>query len=105
MKWSSPDSFEHRQSIPDYIKIHSVVPEIKRNKQTGTRVLPYVLSPCTKVKVKLLLCFNWAPRHEGIWEELKYSSTHSLTPALDGHEWSASHLGRYTPKETAPGTH
>jgi hypothetical protein len=31
----------------------------------------------TKVKVKLSLCFKWAPRHEGILGEWRYSSTHS----------------------------
>jgi len=30
-----------------------------------------------KVKVKLSLCFNWAPRHEGVLGEWKYSSKHS----------------------------
>jgi hypothetical protein len=34
-----------------------------------------------------------------------YSSTHSLTSALDGGEWSASCPGRFTPREKAPGTH
>jgi hypothetical protein len=34
-----------------------------------------------------------------------YSSTHSLTSALDGGEWSASSPGCFTPRETAPGTH
>jgi hypothetical protein len=34
-----------------------------------------------------------------------YSSTHSLTSALDGGEWSASRTGRFTPRERAPGTH
>jgi hypothetical protein len=58
-----------------------------------------------KVKVMLFLCFNWAPRHEGVFGEWKYSSTHSLTSALDGSEWSASRPGRFTPRETAPGTH
>jgi hypothetical protein len=58
-----------------------------------------------KVKVKLSLCFNWAPHHEGVLGEVKYSSTHSLTSALDGGEWSASRPGRFTPKERAPGTH
>jgi hypothetical protein len=29
----------------------------------------------------------------------KYSSTHSLTSALDGGEWSASLPGRFTPRE------
>jgi hypothetical protein len=28
-------------------------------------------------KVKLSLCFNWTSRHEGILEELRYSSMHS----------------------------
>jgi hypothetical protein len=58
-----------------------------------------------KVKVKLSLCFNWAPRHEGVLGEWRYSSTHSLTSALDGGEWSASRPGHFTPKERAPGTH
>jgi hypothetical protein len=34
-----------------------------------------------------------------------YSSTHSLTSALDGGEWSASRPARFTPGETAPDTH
>jgi hypothetical protein len=34
-----------------------------------------------------------------------YSSTHSLTSALDGGEWLASLPGRFTPRERAPGTH
>jgi hypothetical protein len=33
------------------------------------------------------------------------SSTHSLTSALDGSEWSASRPSRFTPRERAPGTH
>jgi len=37
--------------------------------------------------------------------EWRYSSTHSLTSALDGGEWSALCPGRFTPKERAPGTH
>jgi hypothetical protein len=57
------------------------------------------------VKVKLSLCCNWAPRHEGLLGEWRYSSTNSLTSALDGGEWSASRPGRYTSRERAPGTH
>jgi hypothetical protein len=30
---------------------------------------------------------------------------HCLTSALDGGEWSASHPGRFTPRERALGTH
>jgi hypothetical protein len=43
-------------------------------------------SPISNLKVKLSLCyfFNWAPRHKGVVEEYKYSSTHSLTSALEG---------------------
>jgi hypothetical protein len=58
-----------------------------------------------KVKVKLSLCFNWAPRHEGELGEWRYSSTHSLTSALDGGEWLVSCSGRFTPKERVPGIH
>jgi hypothetical protein len=44
-------------------------------------------------------------RHEGVLGEWRYSPTHSLTSALGGGEWSASRLGRFTPREKAPGTH
>jgi hypothetical protein len=33
-----------------------------------------------------------------------YISTHSLTSAIDGGEWSDSRPGRFTPRERAPGT-
>jgi hypothetical protein len=57
------------------------------------------------IKIKLSLCFNWAPCHKGISGEWRYSSTHSLTSALDGGEWSASHPSCFTTRERAPGTH
>jgi hypothetical protein len=57
-----------------------------------------------EVKVNLSLCFNWAPRHEGVLGEWRYISTHSLTSTLDGGEWSVSRPDRFTPKERAPGT-
>jgi hypothetical protein len=41
----------------------------------------------------------------GILGEWMYSSTHSLTSALDVDEWSSSRLCRFTHKERAPGTH
>jgi hypothetical protein len=37
--------------------------------------------------------------------EWRYSSTHSLTSALDGGEWSVSHTSRFTSREIAPGTY
>jgi hypothetical protein len=48
-------------------------------------------------KVKLSLYFNWAPCHKGILGEWSYSSTHSLTLALDGGVifrvfWKSIHL-------------
>jgi hypothetical protein len=56
-------------------------------------------------KVKLSLCFNWAPCHGGVLGEWIYSSIHSLTSALDGGEWSASRPGRFTSRERTPVTH
>jgi hypothetical protein len=56
-------------------------------------------------KIKLSLCFNSAPRHEGVLGEWRYSSTHSLTSALDGGEWSVSRPGRFIPRERASGVH
>jgi hypothetical protein len=51
------------------------------------------------------LCFNGAPRHEDLLGEWRYSSTSSLTSAVDG-EWSASRLLHFTPsRERTPGTH
>jgi hypothetical protein len=35
--------------------------------------------------------------------EWSYSSTHSLTSALDGGEWSVSRPGRFTLRDRAPG--
>jgi hypothetical protein len=37
--------------------------------------------------------------------EWRYNSKHSLTSALDGGEWSASRIGRFTPGDRAPGIH
>jgi hypothetical protein len=51
--------------------------------------------------VNVSLCFNWAPRHEGVLGEWRYSSTYSLTLVLDGGEWSASRPGRFTPRKRA----
>jgi hypothetical protein len=56
-----------------------------------------------KLKAKLSLYFNWAPRHEGILGEWRYSCTHSWS-ALDGGELSASLTGHFTPRERAPGS-
>jgi hypothetical protein len=38
--------------------------------------IPHINKTTGKVKVKLSLCFNWAPWHEGIFGDWRYSSTH-----------------------------
>jgi hypothetical protein len=58
-----------------------------------------------QVKVKLSLCFNKAPRHEGELGEWRYSSTHSLASALDRGKWSALHPSRFAPRERTLGNH
>jgi hypothetical protein len=58
-----------------------------------------------KDKVVPMLFFNSAQRHEGVLGKWRYSSTYSLTSALDGGERSASRPGRFTPRERAPETH
>jgi hypothetical protein len=52
-------------------------------------------------KVKVSLCFNWAPSHEGVLGELRYSSTF-LTSALGEDEWSASPPSHYTHQGKSP---
>jgi hypothetical protein len=39
--------------------------------------------------------------HKGPEGEQRYSSTLSLTSALDGGEWSTPHPGRFTPRKDA----
>jgi hypothetical protein len=46
-----------------------------------------------KIPSKVVPVLNYAPRHKGLLGEWRYSSTHSLTSALDGGEWSASRPG------------
>jgi hypothetical protein len=59
----------------------------------------------SQIKVRLSLCFNWAPCQWGVLGKWRYSATHSLTSALDGGEWSASRPGSFTSREKAPDTH
>jgi hypothetical protein len=71
------------------------------------QIQPNFLSHLNLKKVKLSPCcfFKWAPCHEDVLGEWKYSTTHSLIWALEGGEWSASRSGRFTLRERAPGTH
>jgi len=79
--------------------------EFNRAYGNGRMLLSITNTVKVTVKVKLHLCFNCAPRHQGVLEDLRYSSTHSLTRELDGGEWSASRLGRFTTTERASCTH
>jgi hypothetical protein len=56
-------------------------------------------------KGKVVPVLNYAPRHEDVLGEVRYSSAQSLTSALDGGEWSASCPSRFTPRGRFTGTH
>jgi hypothetical protein len=59
-----------------YVKLDAITEsatEIQTDVFLKARSLPQML----QVKVKLSLCFNWAPLHEGLLGERMYSSTHS----------------------------
>jgi hypothetical protein len=66
------------------------------------QIVRHVIIQMIKVK-SLCFSFDRAPRHEGVLGEWMYSSTHPLTLALDGGEWSASRTGRFTSRERVPG--
>jgi hypothetical protein len=70
-----------------------------------TSLIIYQKNITIKSKGKVVPVLNKAPRHEGVLVEWRYSSTHSLTSALDGGEWSASRSGRFIPNEIAPSIH
>jgi hypothetical protein len=77
--------------------------ELSRNNDETVRVClgntPGIrLEGKVKIKVKLSLCFNYAPRHEGVLGEWRYSSTHSFTSGLDEGEWATSCPGHFTPR-------
>jgi len=55
-----------------------------------------------KGKGNVIPVLFWAPRHEHVLGEWRYSSTHSLTSVLHEGEWSASRTDRFIPRERAP---
>jgi hypothetical protein len=65
-------------------------------------VVTYSAKSCKDIVVPAL---QLSTMPEGILGEWKYSSTHSLTSALNGGEGSASHPSCFTLRERAPGTH
>jgi hypothetical protein len=82
----SPETFGYTLANLD----KELIAKVTKNNLTGT---------------SLSLCFNWAPRYEGLLGEWMYSFTHCLTSALDGGEWSALRPGSFTPKERARDIH
>jgi hypothetical protein len=80
---------------------------VRNVSQLSLCLMKYHAMKTHKGRGKSCLCavFNWAPSHESVLGEWRYSSTHSLNSALDGGEWSASGPGRFTPRERAPGNH
>jgi hypothetical protein len=60
--------------------------------------------PLKRLKLKLFLCFNRAPRHEGVWGSGD-KPQRILDLDTDGGEWSVSRTGRFTPREKARRTH
>jgi hypothetical protein len=90
----------HCSSFPVLGQIDDVLVKL------SLKILDASLKDFTVIKVKLSLRFfklSTTPwRRIGEW---RYSSTHSLTSALDGCEWSASRPGRFNPRERTPGTH
>jgi hypothetical protein len=71
--------------------------------ETHNRAASFICN--SYVKVKWSLCFDRSPRHEGLFGEWRYSSTLSLTSALDGGEWSASRPASFTPRGRDAGNH
>jgi hypothetical protein len=94
-------STSHNQKI-EHIVIKT---KVKLSTQERSKLIMNCLQCLLQdIKVKLSLClfFNWAQRHESVLGEWRYSSTHSLTSALDGGKWSASRPGRFTPHRKCP---
>jgi len=60
-------------------------------------VINFNISKISKGKFVPVISLNGAPCHEGVLGEWMYSSTHSLTLAVDGGEWSASRSSRFNP--------
>jgi len=86
----------HRKVV--HLQLHLV-------KQNNMKYIKHMCTCKGEGKIVPVLFFSWALHHEGILDEWRYSSTHSLTLALDGGEWLASCPSHFTPKEKAPGTH
>jgi hypothetical protein len=73
--------------------------------QSLYRLSYHALIYLSRCKGKVVPVLNYAPRHEDVLGEWRYNSTHSLTSAVDGDEWSASRLIHLTPRERTPSIH
>jgi hypothetical protein len=119
-EWSAsrPGRFTPRERVPgthwiggwvgcrDFLDavVKRKIPSPHRKLNPGTPIIQPVANVSYKLPIITDL-YARTPRHEGVLEEWRYSSTHSLTSALDGGEWSALRPGHFTPRERSPGTH
>jgi hypothetical protein len=60
------------------------------------------LSPLLRICKSKVKYNRPTTRQDGAWRERRYSSYSFLTSALDGGEWSPSHLGRALPPGKGP---
>jgi len=60
----------------------------------------------SKGKGKVIPCFNWAPRYEGVLGSgVEIQLQEFLALALDGDKWSALCSDHFIPRKRNPGTH
>jgi hypothetical protein len=53
-------------TIISFLVFESVVLSVSRKKSRGSHICIVIHDKLISGKVKLFLCFNWAPRHEGV---------------------------------------
>jgi hypothetical protein len=77
--------------------LHGVLTTMHRQQKLSRRTLG-------KVRITFFKIIKSSPatRHEGAWEERKYSSYSLTNSVLDGGEWSASRPGRALPPGKGP---
>jgi hypothetical protein len=103
----------HRK-YPDLRKTRSTSSDSNsrcNRKKYGCRFSRRIQLNIIKCSNALLKCvmnafvLNYVLQHKDVLGEWSYTSTHTLTSALDGGERSASRPGRLTSRERATGTH
>jgi hypothetical protein len=105
IQWGTSSSITSILSVMRTGQLAQTLPSAT-DRRTQTYTHKRLYTPWSLKRYRCPCAFsNSALRHEGVLGEWRYISTHSLTSALDGGEWSASRPGRFTPSERDPGTH